>query len=313
MRSTIVMLMLCLAAPAAAADRYVVVARERPLYVAPAGDAAAIRVQVGARGTFDKEFAVYRLIGERDGWAEIESVPFDVDDASGHCELGETTLSALRLRLFVRVADLTPVVTRAARVRFGDATWIDVAPGLPLRRQDGRMVVADLEFVAVPGQVAGNRYTPVMPRPVDALFNRTMTGKLGGAGVTAWLVDVTRVQRRKGKPALATARMRCGAMTVAVADEYTVAEEIEELGDADDGVAGAPDDIDHRPGHEPPMLPVGATIHWTDGRVAGSTRVERYFDRGELQARGGRICWRYTQLPDQPPLCVERGALRNYP
>jgi hypothetical protein len=313
MRSMIVMLMLCVAAPAAAADRYVVVARERPLYVAPAADAATIRVQVGARGTFDKEFAVYRLIGERDGWAEIESVVFDVDDPSGHCEFGEATLSALRLRLFVRIADLTPVATRAARVRFGDGTWIDVAPGLPLRRQDGRMVVADLEFVAVARDLAGSRYTPLMPRPVDPLFNRTVTGKLGGVGVTSWLVDVTRLQRRKGKPALASVRLRCGAMTVAVADEYTVAEAVEGIGDADDGVAGAPDDIDHRPGHEPPWLPVGAAIYWADGRVAGSMRVERYFDRAELQARGGRICWRYTQLPDQPPLCADPRALRNYP
>lgn len=122
--------------PEAVPERVVVVVDgSASLYTRPGGPA----VEIGA-GAAPRAF---RLIWRDGEWAEIETTgvhremtaPPRVGGNAGElrsCHEVLDGLSAFRLRLFVRAADLLSVTNRPIRIENGDGTWAEIGAGVAI-------------------------------------------------------------------------------------------------------------------------------------------------------------------------------------
>ena len=117
------------------------------LYATPGGDGA---FQPGTHTTA-------HLLREADGWAEVE-----IGDALG-CYFDPAGLVGLKLRLWVPVAGLAPVVQQTTTLTFPDRTALTLRAGMALRETDtpGTWRLVDnlaTPEVVLPDGAVGDRY-----------------------------------------------------------------------------------------------------------------------------------------------------------
>ena len=121
---------------------YVLVARSAFLYASPRTDAE--RARNPWAGRYDARlgpFWVLRVVGERDDWLEVATIPGF--RAAEHCYGTVSALDGLDLRLFVRRADVAPVTASNVQRSFADGTAITLVGGVGLvQRGRGRYEAA---------------------------------------------------------------------------------------------------------------------------------------------------------------------------
>ncbi len=296
-------------AEVAAPSPYVLVRAAAKLHVAPDASApalAAYAVPTPASGR--PEFVdVYRLLGERDGWLELESVPESTYRA--HCNGNLDALHGLRLRLFAPVADRVLVTTREVRAAYDDGTAVSLAPGMPLwpegqpglySTMHGSLTLA----VHVPADAVGTAYEPGAQWPEPESPRRMLAQaavrdgalRFGRSAVAqpAGLFSVVLVTEEKplGDAVLATVPRGCLKLEVRVKPEevqdYVVG-----------GLLGRTDDS-----LEPPYARAKSRLFWDSGAPAGEATQDFGLGR-EVVPAPGRRCFekplRYIRKDETNP------------
>lgn len=107
------------------------------------------------------------------GWTEVET---NCGHASDYCSFHP---SSIRVRLFIRTSDITPVLQRQLRTRLPDGTWHKLPPGAPVKPGPTpmRKLVTDEDRdyeVTVPPSAVGRTYRPRPPQGgmMASLFGR---------------------------------------------------------------------------------------------------------------------------------------------
>lgn len=173
------------------ADEYVLVWENAWLHQAPRADAPGIRELAfpdSERATRRVEARVFRLLGERGGWLEVEVAQ---DPDSQHCANPLYELSAFGLRFFVRSRDLAPVLEEEFTQTYSDGSRLRLKAGLPLGPNDRaglhRIRFGGLDFaVALPGDKVGRSYRPL--------------GKTYPGCAAKWNLEDSRLSLDSGKP-----------------------------------------------------------------------------------------------------------------
>lgn len=108
---------------------FVVVRRDAPVFTSSEPDAKVFR------GAPETPYVRWRLVARRGDLVEVESEPPPAV-TSELCVPAERALDNFRVRLFVRAADLVPVLTQQFERTYADFTAVRYPPGLPLEPGD---------------------------------------------------------------------------------------------------------------------------------------------------------------------------------
>ncbi len=251
---------------AATPSAFAVVALTTPLATAPRDGAPALWPELPAAG--HPSFGVFRILGEEDGWAAIETLG---DAGPPHCAGSIPALDAFRLRLYVPIAALVPVTQREIVQPFADGTRAELGRGVPLEALPQRMLfrahLGDVSTVVQLGIAdVGTRYlpSPELPRPsVDrALRGDVLAAAVPVLGQTGRVeasaasdVPVYEVTTHGGE-LLVELRPPCGRLLVRVPSHAVVS-------------ASAPAQLAPETPRSGPSVRAGATVRWRDGTPAG--------------------------------------------
>ncbi len=264
---------------------------------------------------------LFRALGVRGEWVEVENLLASEADGECHPDV-PAHLESLRLHLFVRRADLLPVVLRSTHTAFEDGTSLRLAAGTALGPYPPgstpsvrtELVRAELSLaVALPADAVGLSYAAVATRepwPDENGSEATLAagsrlrygGDLALAGRASEAIFVTRL-RASGDDVLIAAGDDCVALHAWVPAA--------QVGDAtvttSSGGGGFGEGCSHSP-----SASAGTTVYWPDGRRAGTVREDILLcnDRpraGELECFDWRIG---AHAPDASlPICFRPGEL----
>ncbi len=290
-----------LEAPAVPEGEYVAVWPTAQLYAAPREDAYAFRLSGAPTLVTEATPVTFRLLGQSEGWLELESVG---GDARAHCGAAVPGFAGAALRLYARPEALSQVITEVIEHREDDGTGYTLNPGLPVQCDaSGRCALvsrgggSDIQAVlSLPASSLGDRYTPAaslgLRRGIRGLRPRapsTVLATLGDASVETASSAVP-IQALSGAAApVVTVGHDCAVYRLSVLpSQVTALEEPEEPAAA----AG-------------PELDAGTALYWADGSPAGVLRGGALPEA--LSDVGGRRCWDAAQVAGQDPvwICVD--------
>ncbi len=221
----------------AAAD-HALLWHDAALYTAPSEDASAIHVATidGPRAERVGHVVPVHVVATRGDFVEVELA------GDGGCTWTKLASNddVGKLHLFVRKADLAPVLAKPFDKTFADGTRIALRPGVPVvPTTEGRYAVAvrgrTLE-VELPAASVGMTYAPDKAKPEamtvhDVALADTAKPALGGQPAPLAGLRTVTVEKR-GDTALATIEERCASLTVSVASKA-----LRTVDDDDDEVA----------------------------------------------------------------------------
>jgi len=276
---------------------YAVVASGVPLSIAPRTGADMITPQL-TRDAYGlpvgpMSFAAFRILGEEDGWARLESLG---EPAGPHCADGLEELAPFRLRVFVPSAALALVTQREVSQQFTDQTSIELSRGVPLESLPSpgwfRVHVGGLTTVVRLAQPElGTRYLPSAEAPALAPPTRVLPAATLAAGVPV-LGQTGRVdssagrdvpivgERAGGSETWVELRPRCARILARVPTHVITASE---------GMPGDPM-APRMPAPGELVARAGAAVRWRDGSTAGTvTRDAPLGD--ELEPSGALRCF----------------------
>lgn len=206
----------------AAADN-VLVWHDAALYTAASEDASAIHLATldGPRAERVGHVVPMHLVAMHDDFAEVELA------ADGGCTWSRlaTNEDVGKLKLFVKKADLAPVLAKPFERTFADGTRIALRPGVALvPTTEGRYVLSVHDHVLeieLPAASVGVTYAPDKAKPAamtvhDIALADTAKPALGGQVVALGGMRAAGVDKH-GDTALALLDERCVALTVSVA------------------------------------------------------------------------------------------------
>lgn len=210
------------AADAEALHGNVLVWHDATLYTEPSDGAAAIHVAALAGARKDKVGGVMpmHVVATRDGFVEVEPVG-DVDCTWSHLAISD---DVARLRLFVKRADLAPVLAKPYDKAFPDGTRIALRPGvavIPTTNGSYAVGVRGGELVAeLPTASVGHSYTPdrskAAPTIADHEYELAPNTEVT-LGDRSFPLDGRRAQsvERRGATSLVSIESRCAVIQVA--------------------------------------------------------------------------------------------------
>jgi hypothetical protein len=275
------------AAPPAPPAKFVLARFGLPLYSRP--EASAL-VQAERSDTEPVEYAdPYRFVAEHGDFVELESLG-DGEDA--HCTWSGS-FEGVRVRFFVRRADLVALVTRAFDASWPNGTAISLLPGVPLEATGGgaySVGANGFRFpLALPGDTVGITYQVAahVPEAVQPRYvQRDAPMRFGDGLVPIEIQNANTYVYREAKHEaglLVELRSRCARLTVLVAPSAI------HTGDPPEAIGLEP---------APPRqlqpdrwrAPAGTTLYWPDGSAAGSV-VAALTLSGEGDMVGSRRCY----------------------
>ncbi len=227
-----------------------------------------------------------RHIDTHGPWLEVETVETDIDGP--HCATPSRRLDGYRLRLFVRVEDVAPVVRRETTLELPNGNRVTIGPGMP---------------VTLPGRDGGptrvhTRPQMALPLPADAIgrdYAEPRHYDTGASVATLTLRPLRLTEDLRLPEHLAgmvyDRRDDGDAVVVTLADEC-MRYELRVPDSAIDppqayGVGG----LGYRPPEPRYRITADAPIYWTNGERAGSTRhpIERHDEPSRREV--GRVCF----------------------
>ncbi len=163
---------------------------------------------------------VMRVVATKDAFVEVE--PGDVD-----CTASRVTTSddIAKLHLFVKRADLAPVLAKAYAKTYADGTRVELKPGVPVvATASGAYAIAlrgGVIAVELPGAVVAHAYAPDRAKATKTLSDREYeigaraTVTLGDKPLVLERRRASNVERR-GDTTLALIESKCATLAVAV-------------------------------------------------------------------------------------------------
>ncbi len=286
MRGWVLVLLMFAAGGNASADRFVVIARTTPLFTAPREGAPAFAA--AARDAREKH-ATWRVLGERDGFVEIQSIPGNLDDQDGarFCVDGEPLVARFRMRMFARTKELVPLLTRPFEKRYADGTADRLVAGTPIATHDARVL-------GIPAAMIGTSFEPGPAVSLNGRWLERLEGTVGGVRMRLESVNIVGVALA-GRGTLVTVRDACGETVIKTAREVRLPADEEGIASAVNGGIGVGE------------LYVGGTlragtIFSRDEAPIGSLRYNlpvseliRQYDA--TREPDGRVCWNIRLSP----------------
>ena len=197
----------------------VLVWHDAAFYVEPSDAAATVHVAtLTARKDLAGHVVPMHVLGTRGAFVEVE--PAEAD-----CTWSRFTTSddLAKLHLFVKRADLAPVVTKPFDKTFADGTHVALRPGVAVvPEEDGVYAVSlggDSLDVEIPPASIGHAYTPERTKPVVVNAQDYAVAPATKATLGDRTVAITRhasAVDKRGATTLYTIDSRCAAVTVAV-------------------------------------------------------------------------------------------------
>jgi hypothetical protein len=174
---------------------FVVLAPLAELFDAPSG---TLRAQVTSSGAH--ETGTVRALGRSGEFIEIETLE---SHTSGSCRRAYVPILDARLRMWVHVDQLLPVVSRPLRLEFDDATAIAIDPGTPVELQDG----------VARGVWVGDQLVraPIPATAVGSIFEPSATARSGSA---QWMLpaDIEPILNGRPLPTVIVERIQLGVI-----------------------------------------------------------------------------------------------------
>lgn len=221
-------------------EGFVLVWHDTTFYVDDKDPSYTIRLGTlkGARANNVDSVVAMRVVGTTGDLVEVEAI------ADRHCTNSKIiTHYVQQLRLFVRRADLAPVVTTAFDKTYPDGTRFQVGPGTPVIARSDKTFVARFAGheipVEIPAANVGYAYasatlSTAMPEKKDKLIELrpNAAAKLGkqsfktgksGMGEEQWTVT------KKGATALVTLDYRCTSAVVSVSAKQLAAAKFDRI------------------------------------------------------------------------------------
>jgi len=197
----------------------VLVWHDAAFYVEPSETAATVHVAtLAARKDLAGHVVPMHVLATRGAFVEVE--PTDVD-----CTWSRFTTSddLAKLHLFVKRADLAPVITKPFDKTFSDGTHVALRPGVAVVPEDNGVYAVSLGGddldIEIPPASIGHAYTPERAKPVvvnaqDYAIAPATKAMLGErpATITRHASSID----KRGATMLYTIDSRCAAVTVAV-------------------------------------------------------------------------------------------------
>jgi hypothetical protein len=307
----IALLVTYMAAPAAARaeERFAVAGPATRLFAAPSQRADSFR-HADLSTSQPRRFVV-RVVEDRGAWLEVQTL--DGATARAHaCSADAPDLfEEVELRLFVRRADLLPVVTRPVANDFPDGTSLRLSPGLPLGSPGagGTPVLDVLETrVVLPPDAVGVVYSGAMrdpPPPRDwwllSFYAIPQVRFAGGGSVELAPGTLGVAVERSGAPVDREGRIaasfasRCGTYVVRVPARLLTRPQHAGASDSSDGTAMGfgglmPDRVW--------TIAAGTPLVRANGASLGRTRLPITFEERGPRGRPAHKCFRLASLPD---------------
>jgi hypothetical protein len=249
---------------------------------------------------------VFRYRGVAGNWVEVETLVGRIADR--HCASTTPGLSNLRIRLYVKRADLAPVVKRDSFTEYDDGSAIELAAGVPVsepRKESGGRAIYTVQtdaFRLATGLSVDSVGLAYVPSPH---FSMVRTGQMvkgdlpltfGGGARLAPLTAAAAYSVYDSKPAgaatLVTLHSNCGQYVVAVTPQDVLAEDAPPVSPV------------------PPLAPIGQGLHartnaiayWPTGAAAGYAATDEPLGQ-EVEGSGPRRCFlALLNGKPQPPI-----------
>jgi hypothetical protein len=208
------------AADAEALRGNVLVWHDAAFYVEPSDAAATVHVAtLAARKDLAGHVVPMHVLGTRNGFVEVEPAT-DIDCTWSRFT---TTDDLSKLHLFVKRADLAPVLTRSFDKTFPDGTHVALRPGVAVVPEDNGIyavsLAGDSVDVEIPPGSIGHAYTPERAKPVVVNAQDFALAPATKATLGDRPVSITRHASsidKRGATTLYTLDGRCAVVTVAV-------------------------------------------------------------------------------------------------
>jgi hypothetical protein len=258
----------------------VLVWADATFYTDTAGGAPTVhaaRLDGARKDRIGAVIAMHVVSVTKDGFVEVESA------REPDCAWAQLATSddVTRVRLFVRRADLAPMLTQPFEQTFDDGTHVALRPGVAL------IPTADHQFVvgirggalvaAVPATSVGHSYAPERTKAAPAMIahdyelapNTRIT--LGGQTLHLDAAHATALERR-GATTLFQIRTRCAALDVAVATKA-----VREVEDEDDeGEAGGDAGLSVLSLRDHDYIPAGTVLSTAAGHAVAVAAKPMY-------------------------------------